>query len=333
MPVSKKKDSPYYYTRFSYCGVRVQESTRATTRQEAQRYEDKRRQDIREQFTYGNKPKKTWLEAERRFLEESKHKRSIRHDADKFEYLEKHFSKLYLHEIDKEAIENVAKIKEKEGSFTSATINRMLALIKTVLNKAYKEWDWVDKIPHIRMRSEENSRIRWLTKEEANRLLGELPEHLKAMAEFTLNTGLRLSNVSGLKWSDIDQSRFTLVIRGENHKNRRNHGVYLNEQAMSVLRSQQGKHSVYVFSYKGRPVINCNTRAWRKALERANIEDFRWHDLRHTWASWHVQNGTSLQELQQLGGWSSFDMVLRYAHLSQDHLRKASENIREMEQV
>lgn len=69
------------------------------------------------------------------------------------------------------------------------------------------------------------------------------------------------------------------------------------------------------------------THAWMKALKRAGIDNFRWHDLRHTWASWHVQNGTSLQELQQLGGWSSFEMVLRYAHLSGDHLRTAANRI------
>ena len=60
---------------------------------------------------------------------------------------------------------------------------------------------------------------------------------------------------------------------------------------------------------------------------RAGIKDFRWHDLRHTWASWHVQSGTSLHELQQLGGWSDYDTVLRYAHLSSDHLQKAAERV------
>lgn len=72
---------------------------------------------------------------------------------------------------------------------------------------------------------------------------------------------------------------------------------------------------------------NEGTRAWTNALKRAGIDNFRWHDLRHTWASWHVQNGTSLQELQQLGGWSSFEMVLRYAHLSGDALRTAADRI------
>jgi integrase len=93
------------------------------------------------------------------------------------------------------------------------------------------------------------------------------------------------------------------------------------------LRKQLFKHSEFVFTYKGEPIKQCNTKAWKKALSRAGIENFRWHDLRHTWASWHVQNGTSLQELQQLGGWSSFKMVLRYAHLNSDQLKRAAERI------
>ena len=101
----------------------------------------------------------------------------------------------------------------------------------------------------------------------------------------------------------------------------------LNDVAIEVLKEQQGKHPRFVFVYGGNPIIQCNTKAWKKALKRAGVENFRWHDLRHTWASWHVQNGTSLQELQQLGGWSSFEMVLRYAHLSSDHLREAAARV------
>ena len=81
-----------------------------------------------------------------------------------------------------------------------------------------------------------------------------------------------------------------------------------------------GKHPTHVFSYRGRPIRQVSTKAWKKALKRAGIEDFRWHDLRHTWASWHVQNGTPLFALQELGGWESPEMVRRYAHLSAEHL-------------
>lgn len=77
----------------------------------------------------------------------------------------------------------------------------------------------------------------------------------------------------------------------------------------------------YVFTYLGNRVIQTSTKAWYKALSRAGIEDFRWHDLRHTWASWMVQKGVPLHALQELGGWQSSDMVAKYAHLSSEHLK------------
>lgn len=87
-----------------------------------------------------------------------------------------------------------------------------------------------------------------------------------------------------------------------------------------VLRQQLGKHPSRVFTFRGQPVKKAGTKAWRAALARAGIEDFRWHDLRHTWASWHVQAGTPLHVLQELGGWESVEMVRRYAHRSSDYL-------------
>jgi integrase len=70
----------------------------------------------------------------------------------------------------------------------------------------------------------------------------------------------------------------------------------------------------------GEPITQVSTKAWYGGLKRAGIDNFRWHDLRHTWASWHVQSGTPLFALQELGGWESAEMVRRYAHLAADHL-------------
>jgi integrase len=89
---------------------------------------------------------------------------------------------------------------------------------------------------------------------------------------------------------------------------------------MRVLTVQSGMHPTHVFAFRGETVAKVSTAAWKKALKRAGIEDFRWHDLRHTWASWHVQNGTPLTVLQELGGWESAQMVRRYAHFSAAHL-------------
>lgn len=193
--------------------------------------------------------------------------------------------------------------------------------------QAHKEWKWLAEMPTIRMRKLENKRIRWLTREEARRLLRELPPHLRDMVMFTLLTGLRKSNVTGLQWKNIDMEQQHAFIDAEHSKNKRAIPVPLNQAAIEILNRQKGKHPTHVFVYKGKPIFWCSNNAWRKALLRAKIDNFHWHDLRHTWASWHVQNGTSLQQLQALGGWASFEMVLRYAHLSSRHLQEAAEHV------
>ena len=180
----------------------------------------------------------------------------------------------------------------------------------------------IKKTTHLKQKG----RIRWLTQCESSRLLSELPEHLKVMAKFSLATGLRERNVTGLQWAQIDMNRRCAWIHAEQSKSKKAIAVPLNDDAMSVLRKQLGKHSDNVFTYKGKPVELANTKAWRKALKRAGISDFRWHDLRHTWASWHIQNGTPLHILKDLGGWADLSMVLRYAHLSSEHLSGYANN-------
>ncbi len=147
------------------------------------------------------------------------------------------------------------------------------------------------------------------------------------MTEFSLVTGLRQSNVTQLKWSEIDMTRAHAWVHPDKAKAKKAIAVPLNVDAMKILQQQKGTHPEYVFAYQGKPITQCTTKAWYKALVKAKIENFRWHDLRHTWASWHVQNGTTLQELQQLGAWESYEMVLRYAHLSSDHLKRAAERV------
>lgn len=177
------------------------------------------------------------------------------------------------------------------------------------------------------MRHEGGKRERWLTQEEAQKLLKELPPHLADLASFSLVTGLRQANILKLRWRNVDLEKRQGIIPASQSKSKKSIPVPLNSNAVSILRKQLFKHSEFVFTYKGKPIGQCNTAAWRKALKRAGIENFRWHDLRHTCASWHVQNGTYLQELQMLGGWSSFDIVLRYAHFNSDHLKKAAERV------
>lgn len=155
---------------------------------------------------------------------------------------------------------------------------------------------------------------------QATRLLAELPEHLQAMVRFSLETGLRKANVIGLLWSQVDLGRRCAWVHPDQAKARKAIAVPLSNAAVVVIRGQIGKHTTHVFSYRGNPIAAPNNSAWEKALKRAGIENFRWHDLRHTWASWHVQAGTPLHVLQELGGWESVEMVRRYAHMSSEHL-------------
>jgi integrase len=102
----------------------------------------------------------------------------------------------------------------------------------------------------------------------------------------------------------------------------------LNSDAVAVLEGERGKHPRYCFTYRKRPILwgVCNT-GWLDAVKKAGLVDFRFHDLRHTWASWHRQAGTSTDELKELGGWKSRVMVDRYAKFATEHLSVAATRI------
>jgi integrase len=152
--------------------------------------------------------------------------------------------------------------------------------------------------------------------------LDALPKHQRDIALFALATGLRQSNVVRLRWSQVDLERRTAWIAADEAKGGEDIHVSLCDLAVEALERQRGKHAEHVFTYKGNPIRYVNTKAWRNALKRAGIADFRWYDLRHTWASWLIQNGTPLYDLQEMGGWKSAAMVRRYAHLAPAHMAR-----------
>lgn len=274
------------------------------------------------------KARHTWDEAAVRWVRETTHKADHPKDQAKLNWLAQHLSGLHLDEITRDLIDDIAQIKLTSSK--PATVNRYLALIRAILHMARDEWEWIARAPRVRMLHEPRKRVRWLTPAEAARLLHELPPHLASMARFSLSTGLRQRNVSYLRWDQVDLARGMAWIHADEFKSRKAISVPLNAVALDVLNQQKGKHSEWVFVYQGHPVDRTSTVAWKRALERAGIKDFRWHDLRHTWASWHAQAGTTLHELMELGGWSCMDMVLRYAHLAGEHLKKPAANIEKL---
>ncbi len=306
-------------------GSRVQQSAGTQIKQEAQELHDKLKAEAWRVKNLGAKPRYTWQEAVVRWLTEQSHKKSIETDKVRLRWLDMHLNNFKLDEITKPKIDAIKNGKKNEG-VSNATVNRTLALLRSILNRAKHDWEWLDSTPNIRLFPEKATRIRWLSHEESDRLIEELPEHLKAMTCFTLATGLRESNVTGLQWNQIDLQRRCAWIHADQAKGKKAIAVPLNKEALKIIEQQIDKHDTHVFTYKGNPVTRANNHAWEKALIRANITDFRWHDLRHTWASWHVQNGTPLHVLKELGGWSDLTMVLRYAHLSSKHLEEYAGN-------
>lgn len=214
----------------------------------------------------------------------------------------------------------------KARGVANTTANRYMAVLSAILNHAHKQ-GWTDRLPAIPRAPEPKGRIRWITQEEAGRLLTNLPPHLRRMAAFTLSTGLRRHNVTHLQWRTVDMDRAVAYVLPEDAKGKKAIGVPLNEDALSVLQACRGDDPDWVFVYRGKPVMRTGTVAWKKACERTGLTDFRWHDLRHTWASWHIMSGTPVQVLKELGGWASIDMVLRYAHLAPGHLSNAARNV------
>lgn len=281
----------------------------------------------------GEKPRRRWTEAVARWVGDKATKRSLAKDQHNLRWLDPYLRDKHLDEIDSDLLaELMAKrmaeprmkrANAKDTATTSrSTAEKMLALIRSILRAAHS-WGWVDRVPTIRL--EENGKpkedYRWLTHREAEKLLAELAEHLRGPYLFSLATGWREQNVLRLEWARVDLQRRVAWIGGGQAKAKRAIGSPLNDQAIAVLEAQKGKHGRWVFpNEEGKPYTRANNRGFDGAQRRAKIQPLRWHDLRHTWASWHVMAGTSLRALMELGGWRSYQSVLRYAHLSPEHL-------------
>lgn len=319
MSLYKRKGTAQWWVAFSVDGQRVQESAGTTDRRAAQEYHDRRRAELWEQRRLGVKPRRSWEEAVLRHLSESSHKRTLVTDRYHLAWMQAHLEGMELAAITRDVADQMVQAGLAEGAKPS-TVNRRSQLLRAILRKAQADWEWIDRVPRLRMLKEPEGRTRWLSRDEAARLLAELPEHLRSMARFSLATGLRQGNVKGLRWAQIDLERCRAWVTAEEAKGRRAIPVPLNVEAMQVIEEHIGRHPQFVFTFQGKPITQVGTKAWRGALQRAGIENFRWHDLRHTWASWHAQNGTPLHVLQALGGWRDPAMVQRYAHLSMEHL-------------
>jgi integrase len=324
--VFKRPDSRFYWINVTLPnGKRLRQSAGTESREEAEAYLAKLTLDAYREAHFGIKPERSWQDAVVRYLELKVSLRSFRDVQRICRQLHPYVGHLTLNQITGDVVWSIAQGELKRGN-KPATVNRYLALIRNLLHMARDEWQWIDTFPKIRMLHGEVERDRWLTREEADRLIEVCPSHLAALVRFALATGCRAGEITGLEWNRVDLDRRTAWLNVT--KNGTPRGVPLNQDAVAVLQEQVGKHVRYCFTFRGKPLCRDLTNsAWHSALKKAGIQDFRFHDLRHTWASWHRQAGTSCDELKDLGGWKSREMVDRYAKFATENLLFAASRI------
>lgn len=324
--VYRRKDSSYWWISTTLPnGKRLRQSTGTEDKYEAQAFLAKIKLDSYREHHFGIKPQRSWQDAVVRFLAVKATLRDVKGYQGICRRLDVYLGNLILNQINGDVIWSIIQGELKRGN-KIATVNRHLALTRAILRMARDEWQWIDSMPKIRLLSGEAERDRWLSHEEADRLIAECPPHLAAMVKFALSTGCRAREITGLEWSRVDLERRTAWL--DQTKNGTPRGVPLNQDAIAVLEQLQGVHPKYCFTFKGHPIkFAVTNNAWYAAVERASLDDFRFHDLRHTWASWHRQAGTSCDELKDLGGWKSRVMVDRYAKFATEHLTVAASRI------
>lgn len=324
--VYRRPDSKFWWISATLPdGTRIRQSAGTDNQEQAEAYLAKLVHDAYMASYLGIKPKRSWKEAVVRFLQVKATLRDIKQYQGNCRRLDAYLGDKMLNDINGDTVWAVVQGEMAQGK-AIATVNRHLALMRAILRMARDEWQWIDCIPKIRLLPGEVERDRWLNREEADRLIAACAPHLAALVRYALATGCRAREIAGLEWNRVDLARHTAWLNQT--KNGTPRGVPLNSDAMAVLEEQIGKHPQYCFTYRGKPIRwELTNTGWHKALARAGLVDLRFHDLRHTWASWHRQAGTSCDELKDLGGWKSRQMVDRYAKYSTEHLSAAASRI------
>lgn len=285
---------------------RIRRSTGTADKKAAQEYHDRVKGESWRQAKLGEAPAISWGEAVAKWLQVKPRGLPDRYRINTLKF-----------PLAQSLPLTSADLESSLAGLQPGTRNRLLSLIIAIHNCSGVTPPKVEKSPNPQ------GRTRWLTAEEWAKLKKALIKEsplLAQAAEFTLATGLRENNVLNLEWSQVDLKRRVAWIHGDQAKAGVPIGVPLNDAAMGVLGLRRGIDERLVFGNPDYALYKASNRGWYASLRSAGLVGFRWHDLRHTWASWHVMNGTRLEELMKLGGWKTYSMVQRYAHLSTEHL-------------
>ncbi len=319
-----------WWMTFSYRGRQIRRSTETVDKRLASKIHAK----IITQIAEGK-----WLDVEKgkttsfnelleRYLKEHSSKKApngSRRDGISSKHLLPFFGMYMLSDISPRNISEYKCLRYEEGAMP-ATINRELSLMKHAFNLAIKEWELTKTNPvsQVSMEKENNARDRWLTEEEEKVLLDKSPGWLQELIVFAANTGMRLEEILSLTWKQVDLKRGILtVIKSKNGEKR---SIPLNRTVQTLLASKSKIRylkSDYVFTSSVGTRFNQGNlrRAFISARKKVGLEDFRFHDLRHTFATRLVQAGVDLYKVQRLLGHKTPLMTQRYAHHYSESLR------------
>lgn len=244
------------------------------------------------------------------------------------------------------------KATNRGGSTSPATVVRYLAALSHAFTVAMKEWGWVEENPVLKVSKpkEPRGRVRFLSDDERKRLLAACQESrsrdLYPAVVLALSTGARQQEILGLGWKDVDLERRVAVLHETKNGERRVLPLsgpaleILKGRAQEAIEKEKARRGSEEGEGESRPLVGlvfpsrkdrtqpASLRtAFEVALKRAGIEDFRWHDLRHSAASYLAMNGASLAEIAEVLGHKTLAMVKRYAHLSEAHTASVVERM------
>lgn len=336
MSIGKPKNSPYYHYDFRISGHRFRGSTGEATERQARIFEraekDRRRTEIKAGIVQANTP--TIAGVFVRYWETEGHKKRWAYGIQKhMEGMLAHFGKdrlfgdlgnadvatmLEAYEATNERNNRGGKTT-RPGKPTPSTANRRLAVLRRIYNKARIEWELPVKTINWKAhtREEPKERVRHITVEQAKTLLEHLPNHIMIMVAWSLATGCRLNETETLTWARVNfETRQAEVLT----KGGGTRFVTLGPDALAVL-AKCVRNGGKVFDSTNRRKI------WEAAVMAAGIEDFRWHDLRHSFAVWVGNAGADIAVVQQLLGHSKIETTLRYRKVITGEKVKAVQNL------
>lgn len=219
-------------------------------------------------------------------------------------------------------------VAERAGEVSSSTVNRETALISHMFTKAI-EWGEAESNPWKGRKKlrEPSHRIRFLSLKELAVLKAKADAEMRQLITVATETGLRRGELFGLRWSEVDMENGIIHVLDTKSGKPREVPITPGVKAVLKKRKRQNQKaevgSVYIFcGPDGKPRVDLRKR-FDKALQAAKIEDFRWHDMRHTFASHLVMSGADLMTVKELLGHADLKMTMKYAHLASSHKKAA----------